>query len=151
MVALPCCHVTLSGNRRDRQVRPAVLERIGDHVRERRLDLGLEKKQLATQLGVDETTVHNWEDKGVIPAIRLMPRIIDFLGYCPVDRGETQTLGQRLKNHRARFGLSRKKLAALIRTDESNLAGWENGKHQPTKRSLSLINEFLLWKSVAEK
>ena len=148
MVALPCCHVTLSTARPDKRVRAAVLNGLGDHIRERRLDLGLQKKQLARQLYVDETTIHNWEDRGVIPAICFMPRIIEFLGYYPINEGELQSLAQRLKTHRTRFGLSRKRLAALLGIDPSSVAGWETEKHQPTRKSCDLLDEFLSWPAV---
>jgi len=143
MVALPCCHVTLSAARPDNRVRPAVLHNLGDHIRERRLDLGLQKKQLASQFSVDETTIHNWEDKGITPAIRFIPRIIEFLGYDPTQGGAPQCLGERLRSHRKRLGLSRKKLATLLGIDQSTVASWERGEHRPTSRSLKLIERFL--------
>jgi DNA-binding transcriptional regulator YiaG len=115
------------------------------------LELGLQKKQLASQFSVDETTSHNWEDKGVTPGIRFIPRIIEFLGYDPTDGGAPQCLGERLRSHRKRLGLSQEKLAALLRTDQSNLARWETGKHQPTRKSLELIDEFLSWSAVERK
>ncbi len=145
MVALPCCHVTLSTTRPGSRVRPAVLRNLGDHIRERRLDLGLQKQQLSRKLGVDETTIHNWEDKGIVPAIRFLPRIIEFLGYDPTDGVAPQCLGDRLISHRKRLGLSQRTLAALLGTDQSALAGWERGEHQPAKKSLKLIQEFLSW------
>ena len=135
MVALSWCHVTLSTNRPDNRVRPALLHSFADHIRERRLDLDLQKKQLARQLCVDETTIHNWEDKGVAPALRLIPRIIEFLGYLPFDKPET--LSERLVQRRKLLGLSRKQTAKLLGIDPSNLAGWETGNiGQPKRRKL---------------
>jgi ribosome-binding protein aMBF1 (putative translation factor) len=143
MVALPCCHVTISVKRSDRHVRPALLNSLADHIKERRLDLGLQKKQLARQWGVDETTIHNCEDKGISPAIRFMPRILDFLGYDPTDGSVPESLAEVIRAHRTNLGLSRKRLATLFGIDQSNTANWETGKHLPTKRSLEVINEFL--------
>lgn len=112
------------------------------------MDLALKKKQLASQFGVDETTIHNWEDKGVAPALRFMPRIIKFLGYDPTADDARESLAERLKGHRTRLGLSRQRLAALLEIDQSNLAGWETGKHRPTKRSLTQIERFLASRSL---
>lgn len=151
MVALPCCHVTLSGSRSDKRVRPAVLNSLGDHIRERRSDLGLQKKQLARKFSVDETTIHNWEDKKVAPAIRFMPRIFDFLGYDPNDDTTPRSLPERLKAHRRKLGMSRKRFAELLGTDQSNLAGWETGSHNPTAKSLNLIERFLGNQSIATR
>lgn len=94
------------------------------------MDVGLQKKQLARKLCVDETTIHDWEDKRVAPAIHFMPRIIEFLGYDPTDDGAPQSLGERLRSHRKRLGLSQKKLAARIRTDEATLSRWETDPHR---------------------
>jgi transcriptional regulator with XRE-family HTH domain len=120
-----------------------VLHNLGEHIRERRLDACLKKKQLARQFFVDKTTIHNWEDKGITPSLRFIPRIIEFLGYDPADGGAPPCLGERLRFHRRRLGLSRKRLSGLLGVDESSLAGWETGKHKPTRKSLKLITELL--------
>ena len=148
---MPFCHVTLSTTRPDRRVRPAVLNGLGDHIRERRLDLCLLKKQLAIHLCVDETTIHNWEDKGVVPAIRFMPRIIKFLGYYPNDDGDVLlSISDKLKAQRTKLGLSRRRLATVLEIDQSTLAGWERGEHRPTKKSLQIIDEFLSLVAIRE-
>jgi DNA-binding XRE family transcriptional regulator len=41
------------------------------------------QKQAAGEIGVDETSAFDWESDGVKPAVRLIPGIIRFLGYCP--------------------------------------------------------------------
>src|SRR6266513_2068355 len=71
-----------------------------------------------------------------------MPRIIEFLGYDPSDENEPQSLAERLKVQRKRLGLSRKRLAALLGIDPSNLAGWETGKHRPSKKSEIVIQKL---------
>jgi transcriptional regulator with XRE-family HTH domain len=50
---------------------------------------------------------------------------------------------ERLRAYREHFGLSRKRLAALLGINPSNIAGWETEKHKPTKKSLELIDTFL--------
>ena len=55
----------------------------GDHLRNRRLDLGLRPKEVARALGVDEMTVNTWERHRTRPAGRFVLRIIQFLGYIP--------------------------------------------------------------------
>ena len=103
--------------------------------------MGLQQKQVAQQIGVDMSTITNWEINRTIPAIRFMPRIIEFLGYTPFP--PAQTLPEKLILYRKVMGLSRRKLAKLIEVDESNLAGWETGKHYPTNKSLKMIEAFL--------
>jgi DNA-binding transcriptional regulator YiaG len=65
------------------------------------------------------------------------------LGYDFWDVSTPKSLAERLRTHRERFGLSRKRLAALLETDPSNVAGWETEKHRPTKKSMELIDMFL--------
>jgi DNA-binding XRE family transcriptional regulator len=95
---------------------------------------------------VTTCTIQYWETNRVVaPAVRFVPAIIVFLGYDPTEKGDPQSLAERLQAHRKRLGLSRKKLAVLLEVDLSNLAGWETEKHRPTRRSLKLIQEFLSW------
>jgi DNA-binding XRE family transcriptional regulator len=63
------------------------LRTYGDHVRAKRLDSGLLQRQVADIIGVDETTIYNWENNRVEPAAQLVPRIIQFLGYSPLRAG----------------------------------------------------------------
>ena len=56
---------------------------LGEHIRKRRLDLGLFQRQVARQLGVNETTIHNWEVGATQPGISCVPKIIEFLSYNP--------------------------------------------------------------------
>jgi transcriptional regulator with XRE-family HTH domain len=140
---LPFCRLTLTAAKPKDSAYPASLTTLGDHIRARRLDLGLTQEQAASRIICTEATITNWELNRVQPAIRYLPGIIRFLGYDPNRDRVPQSLGDRLKAHRKRLGLSREKLALLLGTDESNLAGWETGRHRPTNRSLALIAEFL--------
>src|SRR5215813_5233625 len=85
----------------------------------------------------------HWETNRVAPALRFIPKIIEFLGYDPWGDEQPSSLADQLKAYRRRLGLSRKKLARLLGTDESNLAGWDSGEHRPTKKSLRLISMLL--------
>jgi transcriptional regulator with XRE-family HTH domain len=140
---LPSCHVTLCGSRPKDRAYPVELNTVGDRLRKRRLDLGLFQKEVAKQIGVTNCTIQYWENNKVSPAVRFTPRINEFLGHDPTDGDPTQSLAERLRGHRMRLGLSRKRLATLLGIDESSLAGWETGRHHPTKRSLEVIKNFL--------
>ncbi len=56
-----------------------MLETLGDHLRKRRLDRGLTQKELAAMLGVDETSVYNWEKNRCRPARQMMQKIAAFM------------------------------------------------------------------------
>ena len=109
---------------------PTELHTVGDHLRKRRLDLGLLQRQAAGQLGVDASTVTNWELGRTAPELRRVPNIIRFLGYDPIPKGET--VGQTLKQFRRRQGVSQKELAAWLRVDPGTLARWEREERVPT-------------------
>jgi len=57
---------------------------LGDHIRRRRLDLGLWQRTLAKRLRVRVETVGNWELGRAKPLVRHMAGLIRFLGYDPV-------------------------------------------------------------------
>ena len=56
---------------------------LGEHLRRRRHELGMFQKDVADRLGVNQWTLIGWEQNRKKPAVRLMPRIIRFLGYDP--------------------------------------------------------------------
>jgi transcriptional regulator with XRE-family HTH domain len=105
------------------------------------LDLQLLQKQVAEQIGVDETTITNWEGNASHPAIRYRPAIIAFLGYDP--QPDAESLPERLATARRRLGLSQRKMASKLGVDPATLVGWEAGRHQPTGKSLDLIVRVL--------
>jgi transcriptional regulator with XRE-family HTH domain len=104
---------------------------LGDHIRKRRLDLGLRQKDLARLLKANVNTVTNWEVGRSTPALRHVPGIIRFLGYVPFSGGDT--LPERLVAYRRIHGLSQKRLAAQLGVDPSTLARWENGTGYPNE------------------
>ncbi len=69
---------------------------MGGHIRKRRLDLGLLQREVAQQLGVDKSTILNWERGHTSPALRLLPRIIGLLSYSPLVPGDS--VPERLKH-----------------------------------------------------
>jgi DNA-binding XRE family transcriptional regulator len=60
---------------------PVAPRTVGDHILKRRLALKMLQRDVAEQLGVDKTSIFNWEANTSAPEIRYMPVIIDFLGY----------------------------------------------------------------------
>jgi len=62
---------------------PSDINHLGDHVRGRRLDLGLQVRDAATQMGVHSTSVTNWERRRRQPSCGHLSAVIRFLGYDP--------------------------------------------------------------------
>ena len=121
---------------------PKGLRSIGDHVRKRRIDLKLTQKQIAEKLGVDETTVWNWESSKTVPLTKHLPAIICFLGYSPF-KETGQSLGERLQAHRRKSGLSQEELAMEIGIDPSTLSRLEKNSSRCFKKVVEIASDFL--------
>jgi site-specific DNA recombinase len=113
-----------------RQQPPEELKSIGDHLLRRRLVLKLLQRQVAEQIGVDKTSIANWEGNRSKPGLAYMPAIIRFLGYNPLPPADSWA--DRLVHGRTVFGLSQGEAAARIGVDQGTLARWERGERQPT-------------------
>ena len=120
---------------------PTQPKTVGDHIRKRRLGLKLLQREVAEQVGVDATSVFNWEANACQPELRYVPAIIAFLGYNPL-RG-AKTPGEQLVQRRIGLGLSQKEAARQIGVDPSTLRGWERGAKDPEQVTLIRVQRFL--------
>lgn len=141
ILALPFCHIRRIAQRPPDPAYPKSLTTIGEHIRKRRIDLGLFQKQVARLIGVAQATIYNWEAGTFEPETRFLPKIYEFLGYCPMRF--PKTFGEKLKLWRDVLGLSQEEFAKKTGVDESSITEWETGKHKPTERSLGKVNAFL--------
>jgi DNA-binding transcriptional regulator YiaG len=117
------------------------MKTLGDHIRRKRLDLGLRQRDVARQIGVNKDTIYNWEMNRTEPEVRVIPDIILFLGYAPYN--PTSTLRQRLKAIRWTLGLSQEQFANLVNLDESTVSNWEREGHRPSKKKLEALKGFI--------
>jgi transcriptional regulator with XRE-family HTH domain len=101
------------------------------------MDLHLLQKDVAKRIGVDESTITNWEKQRTVPEIRYMPDIIKFLGYDPLPK--PRDLKEEIVLSRVRQGLSQDELAKRLGIDPTTLASWETGRHRPSRKSLELM------------
>ena len=115
---------------------------VGDHIRKRRLGLKVYQKDVAAQIGVDETSIHNWETNVSQPSLEYMPAIIDFLGYDPLP--PAKTVAEKLVRQRTSLGLSQKESAQRLGVDPSTLARWERGEREPAGEFLVRVDHFLI-------
>jgi DNA-binding transcriptional regulator YiaG len=139
--ALPFCHVRLSGPKPQSKAYPKHLKTLGDHIRKRRLDLGLLQKEVAEQLGVDTASICNWESNEVQPMVHCLPGIIAFLGHNPLP--EADDLISKFKRVRSTLGLTQEQLAQRLGIDESTIAAWEPGENTPVGPYLKLLEDFV--------
>jgi transcriptional regulator with XRE-family HTH domain len=139
--ALPFCNLKLKSPKPIDRAYPTELRTIGDHVRKRRLDLGQLQRDVALRIGVDKTTVFNWESGTASPNLRAIPGVVRFLGYDPTETGSA--LGERLRAARRRLGISHADLARRLGVDPTTVLDWEIGRHRPSRRYRQSIDEFL--------
>ncbi len=76
------------------------------------------------------------------PAIKHIPKIIEFLGYVPYDP-PAWTIGEKIVTYRRLRGLSQKELARCLSIDPSTLGKWEKNKRQPPERILKELTTFM--------
>jgi transcriptional regulator with XRE-family HTH domain len=119
---------------------PVTLSTIGDHIRKKRLDLGLTQIEVAEIIGVKEATVWNWEH-GTEPELIHIPAIIAFLGYTPWPEPD-DSVG-RLAHFKKVNGLSYQRLGALMGRDPEQLTDWLSRRIKPCKRNVQSIVKFL--------
>lgn len=101
----------------------------------------LRQRDVATRIGVDKTSVFNWEAGIASPHLKVLPAVIRFLGYDPTEAGST--LGERLRAARRRLGLSHIDLAHQLGVDPTTLRNWEVGRHIPPVKYLPRINQVI--------
>jgi transcriptional regulator with XRE-family HTH domain len=141
-VALPFCHLTLRTKKPKDSKYPTELRTIGDHLKRRRLDLGLLQRQVAERLRVSVENVRNWEWSKTKPEVRFLPVILDFLGYDPDRRPASHP--EALRKARRAAGLSQETFAEYAGFDETTIAKWERGDHRPMPGSLERLRQFCL-------
>jgi DNA-binding XRE family transcriptional regulator len=107
---LPYCHLTLTCEKPKDSAYPVELKTLGDHLRKRRLDLGLMQQAVANRLGVTACTVKNWELGHASPETRHLPAIESFLVYQPFEPGRSFSETLRPRFLRRAAGLSQELL-----------------------------------------
>jgi len=86
-------------------------------------------------------SVYLWEANRVAPTLPFLPKIIEFLGYCPYDPDWTP--GERLIWIRRYFGLSQEAMARRLRVDPGMLTRWEKGEREPKGNQLCRLKRIL--------
>jgi transcriptional regulator with XRE-family HTH domain len=104
--------------------------------------LNLTQKQVAKEiLKTSIQNVSSWEENRHSKSLRFRPRVISFIGYCPCD--VSLPIGLKLRERRENFGLTVKELARLLNINPCTITAWKQGEHQPTQKSVRIIEGFL--------
>lgn len=113
---------------------------LGDHLRRRRLELGLYQKDVAAQIGVTTSSIWNWEHGWSI-TLRCMPKVFEFLGYNPIPC--PKGLMERLAWYKQVNGLDLEQLGAEMGRDPEQLPDWLSSRHKPCQRNQEEVERFL--------
>jgi DNA-binding transcriptional regulator YiaG len=122
----------------DPQGYPHEPKTIGEHIKKRRMDLGLNQADLTRHFKVTKDCIWYWENGRSAPHITYYPAIIAFLGYYPFDH-ETASLGGKIRQYKYTHGLTNRKLGKLFGVDAGTVAGWERNVKRPLARSLEQV------------
>jgi transcriptional regulator with XRE-family HTH domain len=139
-VALPFCHLTIRTKKPKDSKYPTELRTVGDHLRSRRLDLGLLQVDVAARLNMEVANIRNWEQNKTRPESRFLPAILSFLGHDPFPR--PTSLAEALRHARRAAGLSQRELARRAGFDQSSIALWEVDGKLPLPANLLRLRRF---------
>lgn len=114
---------------------------LGEHLRNKRIELRLLQKDVALLFKVGEDCITNWENGRAIPQIQFYPYIISFLGFNPFI-SDTSTLGGKIKQYRYEHGLSHKALGKLLNVDATTVGAWEAEECNPHSETLKKIEKL---------
>ncbi|MDD2773550.1 MAG: helix-turn-helix domain-containing protein [Elusimicrobiales bacterium] len=140
MVTLPFCHLRLTAPKP--QYIPPLKAPItlGDHIRNRRLTLGLTQDEAAQKIGVVRHTIVEWEANRPI-LTGFAPKIYDFLGYAPYQE-RSNSFHQKVKFLRESLGLSQLRLGQTLGATKQAVSSWETETFQPTEDSVKRLEAF---------
>jgi len=99
---------------------------LGEHIKRARMLRGLSQPKTAALIGVDTSTILNWEKNRTEPPVTSFPAILLFLGYDPYP--ESKDIPERLRAKRRAMGWSIKEAAQYLGVDEGTWGDWERGK-----------------------
>ncbi len=103
---------------------------IGEHIKKRRLELGLLQHEAAEEMGVCAWTVINWELGETEPAVHYLHRVLRFLGYDPFPA--PACFAEEVLALRRSEGLTQRELARRLQVDEGTVRFWEQAKYRPS-------------------
>ena len=112
---------------------------LGQHLRNRRLMLGLRQEAVAQQLGTLREVYDRWERDERQPVVSEWPGILSFLAYYPA--GEQTPADLVLKARRCQ-GMDQKGLARAVGVIHQKLRRWEHGRETPALEELKHLHSL---------
>jgi len=113
---------------------------LGEHLRNRRLVLGLRQEDVAERLGTMREVYERWERDEREPVVSVWPLVLAFLGYYP---GPQESFADMTLMARRTLGLEQKKLAEQVGVIHQRLRRWEHGAETPSPPELARLKGLL--------
>ncbi|MGV3659294.1 MAG: helix-turn-helix domain-containing protein [Prosthecobacter sp.] len=106
---------------------------LGEHLRNRRLTLGLRQETVASQLGALREVYDRWERDERQPVVSEWPGILSFLGCYPFAQN---TAADRVLKARRCQGMDQKQMAQAVGVIHQTLRRWEHGFEFPDEGNI---------------
>ncbi len=106
---------------------------VEEHLRKRRLDLGLTQEAVASSFGISLTAYNGWECDRIPSGFQKLPAIIAFLGYDPFPP-PLNGFSDEIRALRRRLGMDKREFARLVGADPKSVFNWETGRAIPLSR-----------------
>ena len=135
---------------------------IGEHLRRRRLELGIFQSEAARKLGVSTVTLSRWECGKVYPTWPQQPAVAAYLGFNPftnptlgspkgnersgvaiLSPKSSDNIGQAIIRHCMKARKTRKQAAKEMGLSPKTVWNWVTGRRQPNARLRARVLEFL--------
>lgn len=91
-------------------------------------------------IGVSEDSINHWEANLVKPKAQQYPKIMEFLGYCPIKYAES--FGELVSLYRTHGGYTRRKLAERINVYMDTLTRWQKEISKPNEKLRQRFFDF---------
>ncbi len=139
---MPFSRYDKQAKRPDPQGYPQEPKTIGEHLKKRRMDLGLYQAEAAQLIGVSEDCFCYWENERNQPRLYQYPAIIRFLEYYPQVH-ETETLGGKITRYKRMQGMNNRAFGGICGVDAGTVAKWERNETTPLRRSMKKVLSVL--------
>ncbi len=111
---------------------------IGEHIKRKRMQLGLMQSEVAEIINVSTDCIYHWETNRNKPQINYYQKIISFLEYNPFEIN-ANTLSEKIFAFRCLNGLSSKAFGRLLKVDASTVRSWELGESVPNRTTMIVL------------
>jgi transcriptional regulator with XRE-family HTH domain len=135
------CKVVLRAQKPPHGLFRKEIRTFGDHLRARRMELGLSQPECARRLRVALSSISNWERDSYPPDPKNLPALHDFLGCCLV--GDARPLRDRLREWRLARGLSQRQVARRFDVTTKTVRRLEGTNTRPTAELREAVERLL--------